>query len=188
MSRLNSKRLVLDASLALCSNDRKFNPIGDTAGDRNRKCLQAVWDEKHVAVFNRQLQQEWRDHASPFAIAWLRNMIQKNRMVVDEGNDFAPLLQPACDCLPSDGEKEALAKDFHLVQSALATGQMILSNEVRFPRYVARACVGVPKLAELYYGNPQVEGEACRLWIEAGADKEPGRRIDNWFANHQPQA
>jgi hypothetical protein len=113
-------------------------------------------------------------------------MIQKSRMVVDEGNNFSLLLQPSCDCLPGAGEKASLAKDFHLVQSALATGQLILSNEVRFPRYVAQACVDVPKLAELYYGNPRVEGEDCRLWIKAGAEKEPDRRIDNWFANHQP--
>ena len=185
MSRFNSKQLVLDASLALCSNDPMFNPVGDAPGDRNRRCLQAVWEEEHVAVFNRQLQQEWRDHASRSAAAWLRKMIQKSRMVVNEGNDFSPLLQPACDRLSSGREKEDLAKDFHLVQSALATEQLILSNEVRFPRYVARACVGVPKLAELYYGNPRVEGEDCRLWIKAGAEKEPDRRIDIWSANHR---
>jgi hypothetical protein len=129
MSRLNSKRLVLDASLALGSNDQMFNPIRDADGDRNRGCLQAVWEEEHIAVFNRQLQREWRDHASPFAIAWLQKMIQKSRMVVDEGNNFSPLLQPSCDCLPAAGDKASLAKDFHLVQSALATGQLILSNE-----------------------------------------------------------
>jgi len=186
MSRLNSKRLVLDASLALGSNDLMFDPRDDAAGNRNRRCLEAAWEEEHVAVFNRQLQREWRDHASPSATAWLQKMVQKSRTVVDEGNDFSRLLQPACDYLPSAGEKADLAKDFHLVQSALATGQLILSNEMRFPRHVTRACAAVPELAQLYYGSPGIEGEDCRLWIKAGADKEPGRRIDNWFANHQP--
>lgn len=186
MSRLNSKQLVLDASLALGSNDRMFNPVGKVAGDLNRRCLDAVWEEEHVGVFNRQLRQEWRDHASRSARAWLQKMILKRRTVDEEGDVFSPLLRPACDCLSSPGEKTELAKDFHLVKSALATGQLILSNEVRFPRYVTRACVAVPELAQLYYGNPRIEGEDCRLWIKAGADKEPDRRIDNWFANHQP--
>ena len=186
MSRLNSKQLVLDASLALGSNDRMFNPVGNVAGDVNRRCLDAVWEEEHVAVFNRQLRQEWRDHASLSARAWLQRMTQKSRVVDEEGNGFSRLLQPACGCLPSAGEKADLAKDFHLAQSALATGQLILSNEVRFPRHVTRACVAVPEFAQLYYGNPAIEGEDCRLWIKAGADKEPGRRIDNWFANHHP--
>lgn len=185
MSRLNSKQLVLDASLALGSSDRMFNPVDDATGNRNRKCLAAVWEEEHVAVFNRQLQREWREHASPSATAWLQRIIRKSRMVVNEGNEFSPLLQPACVCLPSAGEKADLAKDFHLVQSALATGQLILSNEVRFPSQVTRACVAVPELAQLYYGNPSIEGEDCRLWIKAGAEKEPARRIDNWSANHQ---
>lgn len=185
MSRFNSKRLVLDASLALGSNDLMFNPIADTSGDRNRKCLEAVWEEEHVAVFNRQLWREWRDHASPSAAAWLRKMTQKNRTHSEEGYDFSPLLQPACDCLPGAGEKADLTKDFHLVQSALATGQLILSNEMRFPRHVTQACADVPELTQLYYGNPGIEGENCRLWIKAGADKEPDRRIDNWYANHQ---
>ncbi len=187
MSRLNSKQLVLDASLAFGSKDKMFNPVGNVAGDRNRRCLDAVWEEEHVAIFNRQLLREWRDHVSPSAAAWLRKMAQKSRTVVDEGNEFSRLLQPACDCLPSAGEKADLAKDFHLVQSALATGQLILSNEVRFPRHVTQACAAVPELAQLYYGSPGIEGEDCRLWIKAGADKEPGRRIDSWFASHQPQ-
>ena len=58
---------------------------------------------------------------------------------------------------------------------------------MRFPRQVTLACVAVPEFVELYYGNPSVEGEDCRLWIKAGADKEPDRRIDNWSANHQPK-
>jgi hypothetical protein len=128
MSKWNCKQLVLDASLALGSNDLMFNPAGDVAGDRNRRCLQAVWEEEHIAVFNRQLQREWRDHASPSATAWLQRMTQKNRTVVDEGNDFSTLLQPACECLLSVEDKADLTKDFHLVQSALATGQLILSN------------------------------------------------------------
>ena len=128
MSRLNSKQLVLDASLALGSNDQMFNPVGDAAGDRNRSCLLAVWEEEHVAVFNRHLQREWRNHASPFAKAWLQRMIQKSRMVVDEGNVFSPLLQPARIACRAP-EKADLAKDFHLVQSALATGQLILSTK-----------------------------------------------------------
>jgi hypothetical protein len=186
MSRLNSKQLVLDASIALGSNDLLFNPVGGATGDRNRSCLQAVWEEEHVAVFNRQLQREWRHHASQFAAAWLRRMIQKSRIVIHEGSHFAPLLQSACECLSSEGEKAALVKDFHLVRSPLATGQIILSNEARFPRQINQACATVPQLAELYYGNPQLEGEDCRLWIKAGANKGSDRRIDRWLAKHQP--
>jgi hypothetical protein len=126
MSRWNRKKLVLDASIAPGSSDLMFNPTGDIAGDRNRQCLQAVWEEDHFAVFNRQLQREWRDHASPFALAWLRRMAQKNRIVVEEGAAFSELRETACKCQVSEEHCAGLEKDFHLVQSALATGQLIV--------------------------------------------------------------
>lgn len=186
MSKWNSKQLVLDASLSLGSNDLMFNPVGDIAGDRNRKCLQAVWEEEHMAVFNRQLQREWRTHASPYAKLWLQNMIRKSRTLIAEGDVFSRLKEPACRCQTPDAQRAALEKDFHLVQSALATGQVILSNETRFPRYVANACPAVPELLGLHFGGPSVEGEPCRLWIKAGAEKERTRRIDVWAENHMP--
>ena len=184
MSRWNSKKLVLDASLAAGSNDLMFNPAGEIAGDRNRQCLQSIWEEEHIAVFNRQLQREWRDHASPFARMWLQRMVQKNRIVIEEGADFSGLEAAACKCQVSEKQSAELAKDFHLVQSALATEQLIISNETRFPKYIALACDSLQELLLLYYGNPAVEGEACRMWIKAGAEKTPERRIDVWARSH----
>jgi hypothetical protein len=139
MSRWNSKQIVVDANVARgSSNDRMFNPVSGNLGAQNRQCLQAIWEEKHLAVFNLTLRQEWNRHASSHAKGWLRNMEQKNRIAQEDGERFAVLADPAGACLSSEGERAALAKDFHLIQSALATGQLILSNEVRFPRFVPR--------------------------------------------------
>jgi hypothetical protein len=110
-------------------------------------------------------------------------MTLKDRIVNQEGEQFSELLDPACSCHESNAQRGALAKDFHLIQSALATGQLILSNETTFPGLVAISCPSVPQLAELHYGNPAVEGEECRLWIKSGAEKEPTRRIDVWAQN-----
>jgi hypothetical protein len=185
MSRRNSKQIVVDANVAQgSSNDRMFNPILGDLGAQNRQCLQAIWEEEHFAVFSRNLRNEWNRHTSSYAKRWLRNMEQKSRLVLEDGEQFSELTGPACDCLLDAGEKAALAKDFHLIQSALATGQLILSNEVRFPRYVALACAAVQELASLYYANPVVESDPCRLWIKAGAEKTADRRIDIWADNH----
>jgi hypothetical protein len=188
MSRWNSKRLVLDASIAMGSNDQMYNPTGDIPGDRNRNCLQAVWEEEHTAVFNHELSDEWRKRASPAALAWLRRMTLKSRIIVEEGNAFYELLAPACDCQPTESQKAAIGKDFHLIRSALATGQLIVSNETKSPRNIAAACGSVPRFLELYYGNPVLEGDACRLWIKAGVEKEANRRIDQWVLNYCPNA
>jgi hypothetical protein len=110
-------------------------------------------------------------------------MRQKNLILDEEGERFSELLGPACDCLAADGPR-ALAKDFHLVQSALASGQTVISNEKHFPELVATACLTVRELGSLFYANPDVEGDACRLWIKAGAQKDMNRRIDVWVEDH----
>lgn len=112
-------------------------------------------------------------------------MEQKGLFCNEEGDRHSNLLGAACDCQTSNGARNALAKDFHLVQSALATGQLIVSNETRFPQYVALASASVGELLELHYANPALEGEACRLWIKAGAEKDADRRIDVWAENHR---
>jgi hypothetical protein len=185
MSRLNSKLLVLDASLAKGSNDAHFNPQGSVGGDVNRRLLIAVWEEGHVAVFNRQLRREWSDHAGDWVKrTWLRLMENKGLTRDEEGAEFSEMLGSASRVFTQEGERAAFVKDLHLIQSALATGQLILSNELRFPRQAAQVCQTEENLKQLHYGNPAVEGENCRLWIKAGAEKEPERRIDVWAASH----
>jgi hypothetical protein len=185
MSSKNRKKLVIDANLALGSSDPMYNPMSEVDGDMNRRCLDAVWEEGHFAVFNRQLRGEWRKHASRSAIKWLQTMELKSRTVDEEGESFSNLLAPACNCLSSDRHKADLEKDFHLVRSALATEQTIISREMNFPIFIANACPTVHELASLYYANPDIEGEACRLWIKAGAEKNDERRIDIWAKNHK---
>jgi hypothetical protein len=111
-------------------------------------------------------------------------MSARRRIEFQEGDEFAVHLDRACASLEHDRWKDDLRKDFHLAQSALASDQTILSRERDFPRYVAIACRTVRVLFTLYFANPEAEGEACILWIKAGAEKEPNRRIDTWFASH----
>jgi hypothetical protein len=190
MSWRNSKQIVVDANLTYASGNLKFNPLIDPAiasiPDRNRQSLQALFEERHFAVFGRKLYEEWSRHAKEGTHArdWLNRMMKKGRIMLEDGESFANLAGSACACLSADGEKEALAKDFHLIQSALATGQLILSNETHFPRYVSLACPTDQELSTLYYANPAVEGDDCRLWIKAGAEKDADRRIDVWAENH----
>jgi hypothetical protein len=150
----------------------------------SRECLNAVRECKHVAVFSQQLLGEWGEHASRFSHQWWRSMAARRRIDYTEGDEFAPHLDRACASLEQDGWREALRKDCHLVQSALATGQLILSNEKELPRFVALACGAVKTLLQLHYANPAVEGHACILWIKAGAENDADRRIDVWAANH----
>jgi hypothetical protein len=185
MSLKNRKQIVIDANVGhSASSDERFNPQVGRRSDHSRQCIQAVWEERHVAVFNRQLREEWERHASGYARSWLSRMTMKERLVDEEGEQFLHLLGPACSSHENAAHRAALAKDFHLIRSALASGQLIVSDETNFPTFVAASCSSVPELTALHYGNPGVEGEVCKLWIKSGAEKEPSRRIDAWALNY----
>jgi len=185
MSQGRGKQIVIDACVASsCSSGEIFNPQPDHAGTHCRNCLMAIADGEHIAVFNQKLMREWDDHASRFARHWRAEMMLTEKVLQNiEGENYSNLLERACAVLTT--EKESLAKDFHLVQSALAAGQLIVSVENRFPQIVSVAVKAVLELALLYYANPAVEGDACIQWIKDGAEKDPLRRIDVWAESHR---
>ena len=172
-------RLVIDANIAQSAGNSEIS-----SSRCCRECLNAVLEHEHTAVFSQPLREEWRNHSSLYARRWWRSMSARRRIEFLEGAEFAIHLDRACACLPHNRWKEDLRKDFHLVQSALASDQTILSNEQDFPRYVATACGTVRVLSNLYYASPQIEQDRCIAWIEAGAEKHANRRIDAWALNH----
>lgn len=172
-------RLVIDANIAHSAGSSEV-----PSSLYSRECLNAVLNNDHIAVFNSSLRGEWKAHASLFAKRWWRSMAARRRIDDVEGEEFAAHLAPACAYLEEDGWKAALRKDFHLVQSALASDWTILSNERSFPKYVALASRKVRVLSTLYFANPEVEGSPCIVWIKAGADAEAKRHFDVWVASH----
>jgi hypothetical protein len=180
MSRKNGLRLVIDTNIAHSAG------AGEVPASRySRSSLDAVLEGDYVAVFNQSLRNELKDHhSSRFFRIWWRSMAAQKRIEDKEGDEFVHHLDRACACLEKASSKDALRKDFHLIQSALATGKTILSNEKNFPRFVAAACCTVLELSTLYYANPAAEGDRCIEWIKAGADKNVDRRIEFWAENH----
>ena len=179
MTQGSRKRLVVDANIAHSAGSSEV-----PESRYSRACLDAILACGHIAVFSSALREEWKQHAALHAKRWWKSMTARRRIDFAEGEEFAPHLERACAFLEHDRWKDALRKDFHLVQSALATGQLILSNEKELPQFVALACNGVKELLLLHYGSPAVEGYACISWIKAGAEKTSDRRIDKWAEGH----
>lgn len=172
-------RLVIDANIA-----QSAGGLDVPSSRYSRECLNAVLGNDHVAVFGQPLRDEWKEHSSLHSRRWWRSMVARKRIEFLDGAEFAVHLESSCACLKHDRWKEDLRKDFHLVQSALASDRTILSNEREFPKYVSIACVTVRVLSGLYYANPSLEGESCIQWIQAGAENETGRRIEAWVRSY----
>jgi hypothetical protein len=166
-------RLVIDTNIAQSAGSSDV-PVSFYS----RECLNAVREHEHVAVFTRQLLDEWGDHASLFSRRWWKSMAARRRIENVEGAEFVIHLDPACACLAEDKWKEDFRKDFHLVKAALAADQTILSNEMYFPGYLSIAARTVRVLSALYYASPAAEGEPCIEWVRAGAKPEGTRRIE----------
>jgi hypothetical protein len=179
MTRNNRKRLVIDANVARSAGDSDV-PVSHYS----RAALDAILQGEFIAVFSVALRTEWNKHASLHSKLWWASMFARRRVENNDGLEFATHLDRACSCLEQDKLKEALAKDFHLLQSALASGRTIISNEKNLPKLVAIAGSKVRELSMLYYANPAVEGDNCILWLRAGAELEADRRIDVWESNH----
>jgi hypothetical protein len=175
MTRKNRKRLVIDANIASSAGT---SPA--TVSLYSRRCLETIRIDEHIAVFSSALRLEWRNHASLLAKQWQVAMQQRGRIEDAEGAEFANLTESACACLSGKSKAEALRKDFHLVQSALATDQILLTNETRLPNHLRSSCASVPELLRIFIANPAVEQEECIEWIKAGAKKEPKRRADRF--------
>ena len=183
MNEKTGKQIVIDACVATsCSSGELFNPEPVSIGIHCRNCLMAITDGAHTAVFSQMLLKEWSDHPSTFSRRWLAEMILAEKVLINvEGSEYDYLLGVAYAGLTT--EKAPLTKDFHLVRSALAAGQIIISKEKRFSNIMAKATKVVPEFASLYYGNPEVEEDRCINWIKEGAEKQPDRRIDIWAEN-----
>jgi hypothetical protein len=175
MTRKNRKMLVIDANIA-----RSAGTTEVPSSFYSRACLDAVLKAEYVAVFSHALEQEWNKHASLYSRQWRASMVARRRIESVEGREFAHLLDRACSCLARIAWQDALRKDFHLVQSALATGQILLSNETNLPSHLKASCEAVTEFRKLFFANPEIEQGDCITWIVAGAKKETKRRIDQW--------
>lgn len=176
MTRRSRKRLVIDANIAgSAGNSAALVSI------YSRKCLEEIRRDEHIAVFNSRLRAEWKKHASLLAKQWQVAMQQRRRIENLEGNEFESLLEPSCDCLDEASWKAALRKDFHLVKSALAADQILLTNELRLPTHLKCSCRHVTELRRLFIAIPEREQEEFINWVKAGAKKEIKRRVDRYL-------
>jgi hypothetical protein len=116
MSSGDSKRLVIDASVATSTGERGVR------GERCQAFLRIMIDDTyHRLVMTREIGAEWDIHSHPFARRWRRSMNAKRRVDrpnVDHDDVFSQKIERA-----SQTEKAlcAMKKDLHLVGRVLTS-------------------------------------------------------------------
>src|SRR5437667_7245754 len=149
MPRKASAELVVDASVARAA--------GKTEHPVFRACrgfLQEVLKICHKIVMTKEIRQEWNKHKSRFASLWLSSMTARKKVVRVDYEENPELRQAICSLQLRDKERDAILKDIHLVEAALARGQTIVSLDDALWGLLRQIAASVPSLKPVVWVNP----------------------------------
>lgn len=172
MSSGDSKRLVIDASVATSTGERGVR------GERCQAFLRVMIDDTyHRLVMTREIGAEWDVHSHPFARRWRRSMNAKRRVDrpnVGHDNAFCLKIERA-----SQTEKalEAMKKDLHLIQAARTTDKRVISLDDTARDYFSEVSSQVGELRGILWVNPVNDDETPTQWLADGAPNEEQRQL-----------
>ncbi len=174
MARKRPRRLVIDTSIA-----RAAGGEGATfpTSKRCRDLLIAVVTICHQVVLTPDIVNEWNRNQSGFARRWRVSMEARRKV---ERINVAPdvgLRQKVEDTSTAQAERDAMRKDCHLLEAALAADKIILSLDDTVRSLFATASQHVGELHEIMWSNPDILEEGTVTWLENGAKVERQRLL-----------
>ena len=171
---MSGKKLVVDTCVARSAGDKSQAP----ESKHSRDALTAIREHcQHELVFNPTLSSEWKTHAGRFALSFLTYMVQRRRVHYLRGEEFSSVVRSCSLVLENGTEREAFDKDAHVVAAALASDQIILSNEVRLWAQLAKMSPYSNAVGNLVWANPSLEGPSCVNWLKEGAPWRSDRKL-----------
>lgn len=173
---MDSKRLVIDASIAYASGGEKAtHPEAVTCRD----FLQVTLNLSHKAVFTLLLQEEWNEHQSRFARKWRSSMVAKKRFIALSQVERKDIWQAVEDINMHKNEKSAMLKDCHLVEAALATDDNVISLDDKAGTLFSTASSNIPELHKILWVNPSRDFPESISWLKNGASND-GVEVQQW--------
>lgn len=164
-----SKRLVIDTSIARAA--------GQTTGVAKdcRDLLSAVLHICHKLLMTNPIEQEWNKHRSPFARKWQVEMASRSKQLrLNIAPDLELWENIRQGTTTSRQERDAMHKDFHLIEAALATDKIVFSLDETARTLFAEAAQVIYDLGEIMWINPQTIPRTDWLaWLQAGTPLEP---------------
>lgn len=174
MPQKPSKRLVIDASVARSSGDE--NAVYPTS-KHCRDFLSATLKVGHQAVMTEAIREEWNRHQSGFARQWRVSMAARRKLcivnVAPDNNLRAKISGVAA--RPQD--REAMLKDTHLLEAAIATDHIVISLDETVRLLFRTAAIRAGEIRRILWVNPDKIEEACIDWLESGAKNEKKRQL-----------
>lgn len=175
MKKANSKRLVIDASVARASGgDNATHPEATLTRD----FLQAVLTICHKAVMTPAIRDEWEVHQSGFARSWRKSMIARRKLVLTDVEERQDIRAEISSAAATDKQKIAMEKDCHLLDAAIATDLRIVSLD-NVARDLYKSKLKMPDVKDVMWVNPVVDAEGLSTWLETGAADKPEYKLSS---------
>ena len=175
MRARDSRQLVIDADVARASGSETAT---HPRAEHCRDFLSAVLKLSHRIAMTEKINNEWKNHQSRFARRWRVSIDARKRIDRIDPPENAELQAKITTTTNNENEIEALQKDFHLLQAALATDQTIISLDETVRGLFKRASQQVGAIRGIIWVNPDRTVEEQPItWLQNGAPPEGHRRL-----------
>lgn len=142
-------------------------------------------------VFTDAVKEEWNRHQSSFAKKWRVEMFGRKKidqvemeenlalhsavekLSAQDTNNDAARNDPAC----FENLKEAIEKDLHLVEAALATDHIVASLDDTVRSFLKACSPSLGMVKTIVWVNPTCMEEEVEHWLENGAPAEKQRLL-----------
>ncbi len=175
MRSRDSKRFVIDTDVAQSSGDEDAT---DPRAINCRDFLKVVRSQDYRIVMTREISEEWKRHRSGFALEWRVSMDARRRIDRINPPEDEELRDKVTVTASNEDEIEAMEKDFHLLQAALATDRTVISLDETVRDLFKRASQQVGEIQRIIWVNPdRTAEEQPIIWLQNGAPPETHRRL-----------
>jgi hypothetical protein len=174
MATARTKRLVIDASVArAAASEEGTHP----RGVRCREFLEAVLTICHRVVLTGDIREEWGKHQARFVRRWRRQMYARKKVDALEADPDPTLLERLHQLDATEAEQEAMAKDWLLIEAALAADHCVVSLDDTVRTLFAKASQKLKSLQTIVWVNPERSEEEPVQWLSRGAEPEAARLL-----------
>lgn len=176
MKKSTSKNLVIDASVARASGGEiAVHPTSTIT----RNFLNTVSAMCHKVVMTPAIRNEWNQHQSSFSRKWRSSMIARKNVIllnIEERHDIRQPIELE-DVTPE--QKDAMLKDCHLLEAAIATDKQIVSLDDKARKLFVGLSHRVTSIQDIMWINPVSDTEKVMTWLEGGSDEAKWKLTPN---------
>ncbi len=174
MTRMFSKRLVIDASIACAAGGQ------DATHDTSKACrgfLQEVLRICHRLVWTPKIKTEWRNHMSRFSRGWLTEMMSRDKVVSVVAAQDVVLSEAIANAAMTAKQKKAMGKDAVLIEAAWQADRRVASLDDAVRRLFGSLASDVRGLRKVLWLNPADPTETPLRWLADGARLDKNRKL-----------